>query len=341
VRALLRATSWLYRLAVLGRLALYRVGLLGRTRLSVPVISVGNLTTGGTGKTPLVILLAEELKGRGVRVAVVTRGYRAKWAGRILVVSDGDAVQAGYPEAGDEALLLARKLPGVPVLMARNRAAGGREAIRRFGAQAILLDDGFQHLRVERDLNIVLLDRANPLGYGYLLPRGLLREPLGALRRADLVVVTGTRAPEDSWRLPLRLREVRSSPLLHAVYTPTVLTEVKTGEAVTEAGLRDQAVVAFSGIANPLGFERTLRSLGIIPKDHLRYPDHYPYDASDLGTIARCMAEAGATVAVTTDKDAVRLQGHDLPFTVVAVGIKLSLVGGRTELKRILDALFP
>lgn len=341
VRGFLRVASWIYGLVVLGRLGLYRSGLLRRIRLPAPVISVGNIAAGGTGKTPFVILLAHELKDRGLRPAVVTRGYRGKREGKTVVVSDGATIEGGYPEFGDEAVLIARKLPGVPVVMARDRAEGGREAIRRFGAEAIVLDDGFQHLRLERDLDIVLLDRANPLGYGCLLPRGLLREPLGALRRADLIVVTGTRAAEDAWHIPHRLREIRSVPLLHAAYLPTVLTDGKTGEAVAEADLRAQVVVAFSGIANPLGFERTLRSLGIVPRTHLIYPDHHPYDASDLMAIAQRMAAVGATVALTTEKDAVRLEALAPPFAVVAVGVRLSLVGGQPELKQFLDALFP
>jgi tetraacyldisaccharide 4'-kinase len=333
--------SWVYGLGVRGRLGQYRMGLRARNRLPVPVISVGNIVVGGTGKTPFVIMLARELKDRGLRPAVVTRGYRGNREGKVVVVSDGATIEGGYPEFGDEAVLMAHKLPGVPVVMARDRAEGGREAIRRFGAEAILLDDGFQHLQLARDLDIVLLDRANPLGYGYLLPRGLLREPVGALRRADLIVVTGTRATEDAWHIPRGLREVWSAPVLHAVYLPTVLTDGKTGEVVAEADLRAQLVVAFSGIANPLGFERTLRSLGIAPRAHLIYPDHHPYDASDLAAIAERMAAVGATVALTTEKDAVRLAAIAPPFTVVALGVRLSLVGGQPELKHFLDALFP
>jgi len=338
VRGLLRVASWIYGLAVLGRLGLYRSGLLRRIRLPAPVISVGNIVVGGTGKTPFVIMLARELKDRGLRPAVVTRGYRGKREGKTVVVSDGATIEGGYPEFGDEAVLIARKLPGVPVVMARDRAEGCRVAIREFGAQVILLDDGFQHLRVERDLDIVLLDRHNPFGYGYLLPRGLLREPTGAIGRANLLVTTGTGDPKDT--LP-RLRDVGRAPVLHAVYTATVFTDVKTGAPVAEEKFRGQEFVAFSGIANPPAFGRTLESLGIVPKRHLIYPDHHPYTAPDIIAIARCMEEVGAKVALTTEKDAVRLEALAPPFAVVAVGVRLSLVGGQPELKQFLDALFP
>jgi len=338
VRGLLRVASWIYGLVVLGRLGLYRSGLLRRIRLSAPVISVGNITAGGTGKTPFVILLAHELKDRGLRPAVVTRGYRGTREGRTVVVSDGQTVRAGYPDVGDEALLLARKLPGVVVLMSADRVEGCRVAIREFGAQVILLDDGFQHLRVERDLDIVLLDRHNPFGYGYLLPRGLLREPTGAIGRANLLVTTGTGDPKDT--LP-RLRDVGRAPVLHAVYTATVFTDVKTGAPVAEEKFRGQEFVAFSGIANPPAFGRTLESLGIVPKRHLIYPDHHPYSAPDIIAIARCMEEVGVKVALTTEKDAVRIEKLPVPFSVLAVGVSLTLTGGQPELKRFLDTLFP
>lgn len=341
VRCLLQVASWIYGLGVLGRLGLYRAGLLRPIRVSARVISVGNITAGGTGKTPFVMLLVQEMKDRGLRPAVVVRGYGGEREGRTLVVSDGETIRMDYPEVGDEAVLLARKLPGVPVLMAADRVTGCRMAISDFGAQVILLDDGFQHLRVARDLDVLLLDRENPFGYGYLLPRGLLREPLGALRRADLFVMTGAGGLGEPLDLPPQLTQTGRVPRLHAVYTPTVLTNLKTGEAVAEENLRGQAVVAFCGVANPAVFERTLQSLGVFPKHHLVFPDHYPYDASDLVRVARHMEEAGATVALTTEKDAVRLEKLLPTFPILTIGIRLAVTGGQAELKQCLDALVP
>ncbi|MFQ5847485.1 MAG: tetraacyldisaccharide 4'-kinase [Candidatus Methylomirabilales bacterium] len=341
VRCFLRVASWMYGLAVLGRLGLYRSGLFRRARLSTRVISVGNITVGGTGKTPFVILLVQELQGRGLRPAVVLRGYGGKKEGALAVVSDGETIRLDYPGVGDEALLLARKLPGVPILMSADRVEGCQVAVRDFGAQVTVLDDGFQHLRVERDLDIVLLDGEDPFGCGFLLPRGLLREPVGGLRRADLCVMTRAGDPRGPCDVPPRLRDIGRGPLLDAVYTPTVLTDLKTKETVAEEDLRGQEVVAFSGIANPPGFARTLRSCGIFPADYLVFPDHHPYTTSDLAGIARRMEEVGATVALTTEKDAVRLEKLLLPVPVITVGVRLSLTGGQAELKRFLDALFP
>lgn len=341
VRGLLHVASWAYGLGVVGRLGLYRFGLLRQRRLAAPVISIGNITAGGTGKTPFVMLLAREIRNRGIRSAVVLRGYGGKKEGETVVVSDRETVRMSYPEVGDEALLLARELPGVPIVMSANRVRGCEVAIRDFGAQVTLLDDGFQHLRVGRDLNILLLDRENPFGYGYLLPRGLLREPLGAMRRADLLVMTGVGGPEKARDVPPPLRSERGVPLLHAVFVPTVLTNVKTGGVVPERDLHGQAAVAFSGIANPQVFERTLESLGVLLKYHVVFPDHHPYDSSDLSGVARRMEEVGATIAVTTEKDAVRLEKLLLPFPVITVGIRLSLVAGQEELKRSLDAILP
>lgn len=340
VRGLLHVASWIYGLGVLGRIGLYRTGLLRRRRLSVPIISIGNLTAGGTGKTPFVILLVEELRSRGFQPAVVARGYKGKREGRTVVVSDGDTVRLGYPEVGDEASLLARKLPGVPVLMAADRIEGCHMAIQECGAQVILLDDGFQHLKVERDLDILLLDRENPFGYGYLLPRGLLREPRGALQRADLVVLTAAGGSEEPRDIPRPLRST-ATPVLHAVFAPTVLTDTQTGHTVGPENLRRTEVVAFSGIANPRAFEQTLLSLGISPRHHVIFPDHYPYAPSDLMKIARRMGEVGAKIALTTEKDAVRLAHMSPPFSVVTVGVKLILTGGHAELKQSLDALLP
>lgn len=341
VRCLLHVASWIYGLGVVGRLALYRLGLLKASRLSVPVISVGNITAGGTGKTSFVMFLVQELKDRGLRPAVVVRGYRGEKEGKMVVVSDGETIHLGYPEVGDEALLLARKLPGVPILMSADRVRGSQIAIDQFGAQVILLDDGFQHLRIERDLDILLLDRENPFGYGYLLPRGLLREPVGGLRRADLLVITGMGGPGEPLDIPSQLRHPSGATHLHAVYTPTTLTNVRTGETVAGEDLRGQAVVVFSGVGKPAAFEQTLASLGIFPKNHLIFPDHHPYDASDLISIGRCMEEVGATVALTTEKDAVRLEKLLPTFPVHAVGVSLTISRGQAELKRVLDGLFP
>ncbi len=341
LRGLLHVASWVYGLGVLGRLGLYRVGVLRRIRLSGRVISVGNITAGGTGKTSFVLLLVQEVRARGLRPAVVLRGYGAKKEGETLVVSDGKTIPMDYPEVGDEALLLARKLPGVPVIMSPDRVRGCQVAFGELGAQVAILDDGFQHLRIERDLDVLLLDRENPFGYGYLLPRGLLREPMGAVRRADLFVMTGVGEPSEPFDAPPRLRRTGQAPVLQAVYTLIGLTDVRTGEPVAEQELRDQYVVAFSGIANPAVFERTLTSLAIFPKDHVVFPDHHPYDASDLSRIARRMGEVGATVALTTEKDAVRLEKLLPPFPIVTLGVRLTLTEGQAELKRCLDAILP
>lgn len=341
LRGLLHVASWIYGLGVLGRLGLYRVGVLRRTRLSGRVISVGNITAGGTGKTPFVLLLVGEVRARGLRPAVVLRGYGGKKEGETLVVSDGKAIPRDYPEVGDEALLLARKLPDVPVVMSPDRVRGCQVAFGELAAQVAILDDGFQHLRVERDLDVLLLDRENPFGYGYLLPRGLLREPVGAVRRADLFVMTGMGEPSGPFDVPPRLRRPGRVPVLQAVYTLTGLTDVRTGETVPEQDLRGQCVVAFSGIANPASFERTLKSLEIFPKHHVVFPDHHSYDASDLSRIAQRMADVRATVALTTEKDAVRLEKLLPPFPIVTVGVKLTLTDGQAELKRCLDAILP
>jgi tetraacyldisaccharide 4'-kinase len=289
----------------------------------------------------MVLLLSQALQERGLRVAVVTRGYRGEGEGKLLVVSDGERVRETYPRVGDEPFLLARRLPGVQVIMAADRKAGCEVAIGEFGAEVILLDDGFQHLKVERDLDILLVDGTNPFGYGYLLPRGLLREPVSALRRADLLVITSATAGGNFQDLERVLKGYASVPILQAVYTPTLLTDLETGETIPWEAVQGQKVLAFSGIANPANFERTLRSAGIHPCQHLGFADHHPYGPEDLREIRRIMEEHGAALALTTEKDAMRLTGIPFPFPVAVFGVKLSLEAGWDELERCFDTLFP
>ena len=182
--------SYLFKAIVLLRSFLYRKGIFKSHRLPCKVISIGNITVGGTGKTPVTCLIARYLKDAGCRVTVLSRGYRAQGGTEPLIVSDDKHVIAGPEIAGDEAVMLAHKLPGVPVLAGKNRFLLGQRAVHDFSAQAVLLDDGFQHYPLQRDLDIVLINARNPFGNGFLLPRGTLREPLSALSRAPLIVLT-------------------------------------------------------------------------------------------------------------------------------------------------------
>src|SRR3972149_9569915 len=198
--SLLLILSWFYGLGHRLRLALYNRGILKTKNLSIPVISIGNLTAGGTGKTPTIIMIAELLKGMGKKVAVLSRGYKGKAEGEINVVSDGDKILLNPLESGDEPYMMAARLKGIPVITGSDRYKTGKYAIEKFGTKIILLDDGYQHVQLDRNFNILLLDSNSPFGNGYLLPRGTLREPPSYINRADVIILTKDKGQKSEIR---------------------------------------------------------------------------------------------------------------------------------------------
>ena len=299
LRAALSVLSLPYRGAVAARNGLYDRGLLRQERLPCPVVSVGNLTVGGTGKTPTVILLAAMLRERGRRPAVLSRGYGGSTRAPVTIVSDGQRILAGWRESGDEPVLLARALPGVPVLTGPRRILTGRVAVERFGADVLILDDAFQHRALFRDLDIVMLDAARPFGNGSLLPRGPLREPQGALSRAHLLIRTGGTQRADFPVLPL--------PAFRGVHQPRELVEAATGRTLPLTELKGARVCAFAGIGSPEAFRQSLTTLGAEVVAFQAFPDHHPYTAADLEALRSRAGKCGAGRIVTTEKDGVRL----------------------------------
>ncbi len=293
----------LYSAVVRTRAFAYRRGIFHARRLDVPVISVGNLTFGGTGKTPTVIALTRDLIERGRRPAVLTRGYGR--TGRRPAVLVGPEPGAPAAAAGDEPVEIARRLPGVPVVVDPDRHRGGSEAIRH-GADVVILDDGFQHLQLARDLDLVLIDAADPWGGGHLPPLGRLREPRTALGRASAVIVTkldrsGTGLEAIASKVGRLAPQV---PVLGARLEP-VRWVTPEGERPLEAG-RGRRVFAFAGIGRPTAFAETLERLGSIVTGTRWFPDHYLYQPEDLRQILEEAHGRGAT-PVTTAKDAVKL----------------------------------
>jgi tetraacyldisaccharide 4'-kinase len=305
------------------RASCYAKGLFKTRRLPCPVISVGNITVGGTGKTPLVMALAKGLTERGMTVAILSRGYkRSKASGS--VVSDGRTLLLSPEASGDEPYLLAQNLPGIPVLVGRDRFTQGERAIEELGAQCLLLDDGFQHLRLHRDLNIVLVDSQTGFGGGYLLPRGILREPLDHLRRAHLAILTKVEHREDCSSLEARVRKIHPSvSIFHSSYEPAALVGPK-GEEEGVGLFRGKQVLAFSGIARPESFTLDLRKLGMVIVKEKTFPDHYRYTMEDLLWIDKESRDVDGVV--TTEKDMVKLPDLSvcqLPIWALRIRMKI------------------
>ncbi len=310
--------SELYGWAGRVRIALYRRGLLRSYDFPVPVISVGNLAVGGTGKTPTVDWVARYCQARGRKVAVVSRGYGGRGAGAVAVVSDGRQLLLSPEVAGDEPVLLARRNPQLVVVVAPRRAQGVRAAIVELGAEMIILDDGFQHWAVRRDLDIVLLDAKHPLGNGRVLPAGLLREFPEALQRGDLFILT--RAAEEVSTLVL------PGPVLTSRHGLADRVTALGGQSFSLDELRGKRLVAFAGIADPEAFFHDLRAKDLILSETLAFPDHVTYNQAELARINA----AGGEALLTTEKDGVKLRADD--FTVPCYQVPLELIFDRPEL---------
>jgi len=326
-RACLSAASGLYRLGAGARNLAFDRGWKASHRADVPVVSVGNLTLGGTGKTPMVEWIARWYRGRGVRVAILSRGY-------------GDA--AGM---NDEGRVLEENLPDVPHLQGADRVDLARRAAEELESELLVLDDGFQHRQLTRDLDVVLLDALDPFGLGRIFPRGLLREPVGSLRRAGVVVLSRADLVDPAARQAIRAKaEAVAGPLRWATARHAPLGLVDSGgDSRRLADLAGQKVVAFCGIGNPEGFRRTLAVLGVDVLGFRAYPDHHPYrSAAEVADLANWSRSLGAELALTTQKDLVKLRAPALgPVPLLALRIGLEVVEGAEILDAALRPLLP
>jgi len=312
-----------YEGAVRARALFYTIGLKKSKRLPCPVISVGNITVGGTGKTPLVMALARGLMDRGIPVAILSRGYKGKKTSGPLV-SDGQMVFLSPEESGDEPFLMAKFLKGVPIIVGKDRFANGQMALQRFGIRGLLLDDGYQHLQLHRDLNILLIDSHIGFGDHHLLPRGILREPLTHLCRAHLFLLTKVEHPETCQPLEAKLHQIHpSSPVFHSHYEPLGL--IGPEEEWEELhSLKGKKALVFSGIANPKHFSSLLKKCGMEIVKELIFPDHHLYTSKDLASLEK--QGKGVDWFVTTEKDMVKLIrlniGH-LPIRSLRIEVRI------------------
>ena len=338
----LKGLSYLFLTVVSIRYFLYRTGLLRRYPLGTQVISIGNVTAGGTGKTPVTEIFARTLAAEGRKVAILSRGYRRKeapWWQRLftqviekpLVVSDGRRVLLDSATGGDEPYMLASNLPGVAVVVDRNRVKAGRYAVNRLGCDTLILDDGFQYQKLKHSIEVVLVDSTNPFGNGNMLPRGILREPVRNLKRADIIFLTKCRGDVSAVKEEIR-RYNTTAEIVECNHTPKVMKDVWSREEFPLDWLRDKTVCTLSGIASPKGFENSLRHLGAKVVWCERYADHHRYDASEVLYALNRTADMGADALVTTEKDAVRfprLETAPVKCLYLRIAIEI-LVGGES-----------
>jgi tetraacyldisaccharide 4'-kinase len=324
----------------------YRRRLLPSHRLPCRVICVGNITVGGTGKTPMTMYAAQKIKQLGYRTAVVSRGYGGRAESRGGIVSDGQSIRMGPEGAGDEPYLIACGLKDVPVLVGKNRYASGMLALKEFQPDVIVLDDGFQHLRLQRDIDLVLLDHALPFGSGHLLPRGILREPLSALARSSACVLTrcpAGRGKPPAFALDLIKKYAPCRPVFTSSHTPyTYLIEPGEPFSVDATAkpcpqpvidrLVQDRVFGFSGIARNAEFQNTVKDLGFNARGFMEFSDHHRYSVRDLSFIQSKAERAGARCLITTEKDLVRLSPQNpFPLQLFVVGVKISLGNYREQ----------
>jgi len=317
----------------------YRHRAMPSFQLPCKVICVGNITVGGTGKTPMTMYVAQKVKQLGYRVAIVSRGYRGSSESRGGIVSDGKSIGMGPERAGDEPYLIARSLRDIPVIIGKNRYASGMLALKQFQPDVIVLDDGFQHLRLQRDIDLVLLDHALPFGNGHLLPRGILREPISALARSTASILTRYQAGKDEPGTSV-LDLIKQYTPLNPVFTSShepYFYSVKAGEQFSVTGsnsqyselefnrLAKETSFGFSGIARNADFQNTVKNLGFNTSGFLEFSDHHRYTPHDFSFIQSKAEKAGARSLITTEKDLVRLSPQNpLPLELIVVGVKIS-----------------
>ena len=350
--AFLQALSWLFNAIVQARLWLYGHRILHDQPLGCLVVVVGNLTVGGTGKTPVVEKFARALQERGRKVAILSRGYKSKappfwkkWWFALThteeppprIVSDGERVLLDSEEAGDEPFMLARNLPGVIVLVDKNRVKAGAYAIKRFGCDTLVLDDGFQYLPLKGRLNLLLVDKTNPFGNGHLLPRGILREPVKHLKRASYVFLTKSNGQRDLELEALIAKHNPGADIIECAHRPQYLQRFglpagAPGARVPLTFLKDKRVAAFSGIATPESFEKFLRDLGAKLVARERYLDHYRYTDEDFEMLFDLAKKEGADCLVTTEKDAVRIpENRAWPLPLFYLRLEIDIIRGAAD----------
>ncbi len=347
----LKGISYIFAGITRLRAWLYSTGISSRYPLGCQVISVGNVTVGGTGKTPVVEILARTLQEEGRKVAILSRGYKKKekpfferlFHGETIspprIVSDGNRVLLDSELSGDEPFMLASNLPGVVVLVDKNRVKSGRYAIRNFGCDVLILDDGFQYMKLKHTHEILLVDSTNPFGNGYHLPRGILRESVRNVKRADFIFITKSDGNTEGLRMRLRKLNSRAE-IAECCHMPRYYKNAFSQERLELDKIRGMKVVTLTGIAAPLGFENSVVKMGGKVLSRERFPDHYRYKAQDIINIINAADEMGADAILTTEKDAVRLPRLEYPkVPIFYMRMDIEIIKGFDDFKECVNRI--
>ena len=355
MRCVLRFASFFFYLLVKTRLFLFTRRIKTVRYLGTFVVSVGNITAGGTGKTPVVEFLSKALSARGRKCAILTRGYKSEpldepqeWKDKDghdvphlpKIASDGVTRYLSPLYAGDEPFMLARNLDGVAVLVDKDRVKSGIFAIEQLGCNTLILDDGMQYLKLKHEIDIVLVDCGFPFGTGSLLPRGTMREPRTSLARASYIILTKSGGkPQDS--LIATIRKYNSvADIIVTNHAPAHLENIFTGERRPLSFLKDKYVACMSGIARPESFEGLVEGLGAHVEIRRRYPDHYWFDQKDLETFVERCADRAMDMIVTTDKDAVRfLKPGEMEVPIYFLRIQIDILQGQEKWDAMIDRI--
>lgn len=340
LRPPLMPLSWLYRTVIWIRNYCYTSGIFKQKRLPCTVISIGNIVAGGTGKTPAVAAIAKQLRNQGFQVAILLRGYKRHSSEEITVVSDGKNRLCSREKSGDEADMLARQLPNIPIIVGKQRYLTGKTALDRCKSDVLILDDGFQHRQLARDVDILTIDATQPYGTGALLPIGTLREPKTAIQRADIILLTRTDAI-DTVDSKAELKQLApKTPILESAHQPTSLywlNQTDEHSIMPIENLTGKRLLAVCGIGNPDAFVATLEKYNPEAVELLAFPDHHVYTESDLQKIHEQKQQCEAEWVITTQKDEQKLASLFTELPIVVLAIELVITDREGVLKKALQ----
>ena len=321
IRFIFYPLSLLYQIALFIRKSLYKIHFLETKSLPCKIISVGNITAGGSGKTPTVEYISRLLQSKGKKVGIISRGYRRN-SKKTLIVTDGKTKPKTWEAFGDEPYLLAQKLDNVPIIVGKSRYEAGTKMIENFNPDIIIMDDGFQHISLSRDLDIVLLNSKDTQTTHKLIPAGLLREPISNLSRADLVVLTKTNIHKPSDYLINIIENMKCPTINNKIQLDDILINIK-GEPNDLEIIKSKNVYIFSALGDHEGFERTMQKAGSIIVGHDKYPDHYIYNSDDLKMMEENAKKNGANIIITTEKDIVKIKDYNGKMDIYAVRMNM------------------